>query len=75
MAENKDNNENKGDFRADSCFLIGYFEEKDGSLLYRYDAERLWITPWGENALRVRASKSAVLDPEDWALTVKVNFQ
>ena len=71
MAENKDNKENKGDFRADSCFLIGYFEEKDGSLLYRYDAERLWITPWGENALRVRASKSAALDPEDWALTVK----
>ena len=71
MAENKDNNENKGDFRADSCFLIGYFEEKDGSLLYRYDAERLWITPWGENALHVRASKSAALDPEDWALTVK----
>ena len=71
MAENKDNKENKGDFRADSCFLIGYFEEKDGSLLYRYDAERLWIMPWGENALRVRASKSAALDPEDWALTVK----
>ena len=68
MAENK---ENKGDFRSDSSFLIGYFEEKDGSLVYRYDAERLQITPWGENALRVRASKSAVLDPEDWALTVK----
>ena len=57
--------ENKGDFRSDSCFLIGYFEEKDGSLLYRYDAERVWITPWGENALRIRAAKSAVLDPED----------
>ena len=68
MAEKQ---ENKGDFRSDSNFLIGYFEEKEGGLLYRYDAERLWIMPWGENALRVRASKSAVLDPEDWALTVK----
>ena len=66
--------ENKGDFRSDSCFLIGYFEEKDGSLLYRYDAERVWITPWGENALRIRAAKSAVLDPEDWALTVRTEY-
>ena len=48
MAEKQ---ENKGDFRSDSNFLIGYFEEKEGGLLYRYDAERLWIMPWGENAL------------------------
>ena len=26
-----------GDFRSDSNFLLGYFEEKDGALLYRYD--------------------------------------
>ena len=37
-----------GDFRSDSNFLLGYFEEKDGALLYRYDAERLIIEPWGE---------------------------
>ena len=48
-----------GDFRSDSNFLLGYFEEKDGALLYRYDAERLIIEPWGENSFRVRATKLA----------------
>ena len=66
--------ENKGDFRPDSNFLIGFFEEKDGSLLYRYDAERLKISPWGENALRVQSSKTAVPDPENWALTVDQEY-
>ena len=32
--------------------LLGFFEEKDGALLYRYDAERLRIEPWGENSRR-----------------------
>jgi len=32
--------------------------QTDGSkLIYRYDAEELWIEPWGANSLRVRASK------------------
>ena len=30
-----------GDFRSDNDFLLGYFEEKDHSLYYRYDAERV----------------------------------
>ena len=34
-----------GDFRSDSNFLLGYFEEQDGGLLYRYDAERVLIQP------------------------------
>ena len=44
-----------GDFRSDNKFLLGYFEEKDGALHYRYDAERVIVEPWGENSLRVRA--------------------
>lgn len=46
-----------GDFRSDNDFLLGYFEEKDHSLYYRYDAERVIIEPWGDNSFRVRASK------------------
>ena len=58
-----------GDFRSDSDFLLGYFEEKDGALLYRYEAERVLIEPWGENSLRVRAAKMPVMPSENWALS------
>ncbi|KAM5354099.1 hypothetical protein ACJ41O_000749 [Fusarium nematophilum] len=44
------------------------FSQNDNTLLYRYDAEQLWIQPWGPNALRVRATKSAKMPTEDWAL-------
>ncbi len=45
---------------------------KDGSrLIYRYDAETLWLEPWGENSLRVRATKQAKMPEEDWALLKK----
>jgi alpha-D-xyloside xylohydrolase len=34
----------------------------DGSrLTYRYDAEKLWVEPWGDNSLRIRATKMAVM--------------
>ncbi len=33
-----------------------FFEEKDGSLLFRENGETLMITPWGENSLRVRST-------------------
>jgi len=42
---------------------------KDGSkLICRYDAETLWIEPWGENSLRVRATEQHTMPTEDWAL-------
>lgn len=44
------------------------FSQRNNSLIYRYDAEELWIQPWGPNALRVRATKSASMPLEDWAL-------
>jgi alpha-D-xyloside xylohydrolase len=37
-------------------------------LIFSYDAEQLWIEPWGPNALRVRATKMAHMPNEDWAL-------
>ena len=48
--------------------IYGYFERKGNALCYRYEAERLVIEPWGKNSLRVRATKLARMDPEDWAL-------
>ncbi len=48
--------------------VFGYFEQKGDVLCYRYQAERLFIEPWGENSLRVRSMKSAEMDKEDWAL-------
>jgi alpha-D-xyloside xylohydrolase len=43
------------------------YEEK-GRLVYAFDAEKLWVEPWGRNALRVRATKSSVMPEQDWAL-------
>lgn len=40
----------------------------DGNRLIReFDSEKLWIEPWGESALRVRASYTSIEDT-DWAL-------
>ncbi|KAI1864484.1 uncharacterized protein JN550_008771 [Neoarthrinium moseri] len=45
--------------------------EERGRLCYRYDAEQVWIEPWGDNALRVRATKLSTMPGEDWALERK----
>ena len=43
-------------------------EITDNKLVYRYDAEEVWIEPWGSNALRVRATKENRMPEENWAL-------
>lgn len=55
-------------FESDDTFLLGYFEEKGNALCYRYEAERVVIEPWGDNSLRVRASKMTGMPEEPWAL-------
>ena len=42
---------------------------EQNKIIFHYDAEELWIEPWGPNALRVRATKQAVMPAEDWALS------
>jgi len=37
-------------------------------LVYKYDAEQVWIEPWGPNALRVRATRENTMPLQDWAL-------
>ena len=58
-----------GDFRDSQEFLLGYFEEKENALQYRYDAETVLIEAWGKNSLRVRATKCYKMPEENWALT------
>lgn len=43
----------------------------DDRLVFRYDAEIMWIEPWGRDAFRVRATKQNHMPLEDWALVVK----
>ncbi|OJJ44145.1 hypothetical protein ASPZODRAFT_72514 [Penicilliopsis zonata CBS 506.65] len=42
--------------------------QEKNRLVYRYDAEVLWIEPWGPHALRVRCTKQNQMPSEDWAL-------
>ncbi|GMB01143.1 glycoside hydrolase family 31 protein [Pelosinus sp. IPA-1] len=37
-------------------------------LIRQYDSEILWVEPWGDNSLRVRATHMACMQSEDWAL-------
>lgn len=63
--------ETTGDFRTDSLFLLGYFEEQNGTLHYYYDDEHVIVEAWGQNSLRVRASKMPEMPQELWALQEK----
>lgn len=44
--------------------------KEENRLIFRYDAEEVWIEPWGENAFRIRATKEAHYpdEKEGWAL-------
>ena len=44
--------------------------EENGRLVYQYDAEKLWIESWGENAVRVRATKCGEMPDIINALTI-----
>ena len=47
---------------------MAIFEKQGNRLVFLYDAEKLWIEPWGPDSLRVRATKDASMPEEDWAL-------
>ena len=46
---------------------------KKEKLIFHYDTEEVWIEPWGENALRVRATKEHKMPEENWALHERGN--
>ena len=41
--------------------------QKD-KLIFHYDAEEVWIEPWGANALRIRSTKEHKMPEENHAL-------
>ncbi|TAH66568.1 MAG: family 31 glucosidase [Anaerolineaceae bacterium] len=44
------------------------FRIEDNKLIFHYDAEELWVEPWGDNALRIRATKNHTMPIENWSL-------
>ncbi|HHV75501.1 MAG TPA: glycoside hydrolase family 31 protein [Thermoanaerobacterium sp.] len=44
------------------------FRVEGNRLIREYDGEKLWIEPWGQNSLRVRATRMAFMPDELWAL-------
>lgn len=44
------------------------FRVDNDKLVFHYDAEELWIEPWGDNALRIRATKNHSMPKENWSL-------
>ncbi|HBG13053.1 MAG TPA: family 31 glucosidase, partial [Clostridium sp.] len=51
---------------------MSVFRKENNCLKFHYDAEELWIQPWGANSFRVRASKMDQMQEEDWALSMKL---
>ncbi|CUX49734.1 Alpha-xylosidase [Clostridium sp. C105KSO15] len=51
---------------------MSVFRKENNCLKFHYDAEELWIQPWGANSFRVRASKMDQMQKEDWALSMKL---
>ncbi|KAH8722903.1 glycosyl hydrolases family 31-domain-containing protein [Phaeosphaeriaceae sp. PMI808] len=41
---------------------------ENNRILYAFDAEKLWIEPWGRNSVRIRATKMSSMPSENWAL-------
>ncbi|HBE81105.1 MAG TPA: family 31 glucosidase [Firmicutes bacterium] len=44
------------------------FRTDGNRLICEYDAQKLWVEPWGDNSLRIRATHLAAMQDEDWAL-------
>ena len=44
------------------------FSENNNRFIMQNGPSTLWIEPWGDNSLRIRMTKEAVMDSNDWAL-------
>lgn len=44
------------------------FTQDGNRLIGKFGVDTIWIEPWGKNSLRVRMTKEAYMDPNDWAL-------
>lgn len=48
--------------------ILMRFWKENQSLMWKHQYETVCITPWGKNALRIRATKFPVFTAHDWAL-------
>lgn len=46
-----------------------HFEKAENRFVIRDGVSQVWIEPWGENSFRVRMTKEAKMDDNNWALT------
>ena len=44
------------------------FTQDGNRLIGKSGVDTIWVEPWGENSLRVRMTKEAIMDSNDWAL-------
>lgn len=49
------------------------FSVQNTRLIFSLEGETVWIEPWGEDSLRVRATMNTTMPQEDWALTESVS--
>jgi alpha-D-xyloside xylohydrolase len=50
---------------------MNHFQQKDKLLIWTGNGEVIWIEPYGEHIIRVRASKNLRIDQNDWTLLAK----
>lgn len=52
-----------------------FFEEQNGSLVFRENGETVMVTPWGKNSLRIRATVLSDISDESVALIAQETIQ
>lgn len=50
-----------------------FYKQEGNKLVVTYDGEKLWIEPWGKDALRVRSTKASQMPQINWALIEQTN--
>ena len=53
---------------------MSVFKVVNHCLTFHYDAEELTLEPWGENSLRVRATKTKTMPEENWGLSMETVY-
>ncbi len=49
--------------------IFMHYTKTDTRLIASQGTAQIWIEPWGDNSLRIRMTKAADMDSNDWALT------
>jgi alpha-D-xyloside xylohydrolase len=55
-------------FREVQTGMDSVFKIEGDRLVWEYDGETLWVEPWGADSFRVRATRMATMQNEEWAL-------